>query len=1016
MAREQTSISLLNETTTKAYNYLFNMFPFNNPEQLGNYAPRTFSFKLGFVPTTRELNSEWFLLYNEPFYDINYFGFEFCPDSLIFNISATPWWHFFLMYMPFFFLLLWLAGFFVINLISVERSRIICLIMLSAFSLILIGFSFYVGTSMPKIALFDFYGLNDVIYLSNGNVKTPMHAKLVVPDYKNKHTAALLNYLYKDVRFDEWLVTEPIRFKPIIEGSHSSPFKRFLQRTDPIYFNTDYTQSQTSLFDVRGLHPQNDSTDVSRKVLYTVPHHPQVTGAEYRLSFLLETEKKRHVVRAWCSNVGICSISSKEYILPVLSGCCWSVLVSLIGCIGVSYKPNKNRVQLFTTFRNKMKLQLKDRFYYKLKMRDIYYVHGGAGCMEWSALEKLPKQKKLKNVFEDWTELTFKAFVELFNKAVYTRAPYITVCVNLVAAAAMLPLNSPATSLFFLSVVLLFSLKKAKYPLCLVSYEELRVSRAFLFIYELNAEANRFALLGFNEFQRFSVGESLFRFLINLNLIKYLSQRTWQTQLSYLLVWLSCLAPVALLTYLEPTKLTQITAESTFKILIVFYGLILVLCFMRVDVMPKNSHNSDSEIDTISLNTLKFINLVLIYLVVAFLMVLAFYGVTFLASKLSDYGTTRMNWCWCILICLSWTAAFSHKYLVYSPNLRKVYTFFVFFFYIYSIGDLSYTAYAFSALTVFAAANKILSAWHVNRVKSRQAAVLEVFDSLVICLIAIAPFAVLALYIMLQGGFWQTQLTVNVFALTLLVSMVIYFFFFATKDAKALSPFLLLLPFFYTSWLICCRTGSLTVSIPGVFFKLNCLLDESWVLFLWLWSCVFLWRVVKYCKCSELLGSLILVFYPFALSLGYNWYSLFTVTEVDKYVCLLLLAEVLAMIWYLFKSGINYDKAFFTSVAAVDSVRTLSFMLAVLFYTYLALLLSLGLLKYTTLFTVGVVVVCCMYSSLLLCMIVITDLNRTGKLTDLQGAFTGFRYLRKLFFTFYLFLFLFVCVIFCNIL
>lgn len=1007
-----------------------NLFLSETKKSFNFYSPDKFTFKIDFLPTNKETRAEWFLIYNQPFQNVNYFGFEFSFENLITVLSATPWWSFFLMYMPYFFALLWVIGFFVINFISMERSRIICLVFLSALSFLLLCFSFYAALITPKLRILDFYSVDDMIYLNGRLNANPLYSKLLVPDYENKQSAALLNYLSKDVRFDEILNVKtdsaqtPVRHQRLFTSLYGLNLPHLELDAYNIYntFNTTLTG-----FNQKDLRTCSLFTNDVKTTLFEINSaqhsklgsYPQNLSENYKTSSLLDSDKRKYIVRAWYSNIGVYSVASKEHILPLLSGCCWSVLVSLLGCIGVSYKSNKDRLSLFTVLKNKLKSSMKRKFYYKLKMREIYYVHGGAGCMEWRALEKLPKQKKIKHIFEDLSSFSFKNLYKLFTSAVYTRAPYLNVLVCLIAAAAVLPLNSPATSLFFVSILLFYFLIKTKYPFWLGAAKNLTFVKCFRFLYRTFKNAKESAFNSNLKTTSFAVSEVFINSLVDYGRLKDHLMRDWKSKIKYVAAWIVCVVPASWCFVLNRDGFNLLSYAFFIKILLIFYILIFLFCFVRSELTLVSKWQNT---DKLGLSFTRLGVLVLFYILMSFLLFTVFYGLIYVSKLITDYGVVRVQRSWFVLLCLGWIAVFFNKYLPFNMALRKLYVFLLLFLYTYTIGDLQYTVYAAVLFTAAIVATRVHAAWCKYKFDVCRADGLLLFDSLAVSVLTLTPFFVCFMY--LTGGFYgfepSLRFIVNTILASLAISALLCFGLLFGKDWSFFKPLLIVLPFGLSSWLLCCVFNSFTVYVPGTFCRVNYMLGHGWVLHLWLWSCLFLWRIVKYCKHSELLAAFVLVFYPYVLNMWCNWHALFVFTSADWATWTLFLFEIFAITKYLFFQFTlnNTNKSVFSSIRhiRVDSVRIFSFLLAILCFSFLSLFFCLGLLKYTTLYTIGVITICCMYSSLLLCIVVLTDLNRSGSFADLQGSFAGFRYLLKLFYISMLFLFIFICLILCNFL
>lgn len=140
--------------------------------------------------------------------------------------------------------------------------------------------------------------------------------------------------------------------------------------------------------------------------------------------------------------------------------------------------------------------------------------------MEWSALEKLPKQKKLKHVFEDLSKFTLKDFYHLIINMFYTRAPYLTTLLCLVTSAAVLPLNSPATSLFFLNGLLLYFVIKANYPLILNYTKDSKINKLLIFGLKLYTSSKQ-SFGFFTETTRISISEIFINSLVSFDVAKF---------------------------------------------------------------------------------------------------------------------------------------------------------------------------------------------------------------------------------------------------------------------------------------------------------------------------------------------------------------------------------------------------------------------------------------------------------------------------------------------------------------
>lgn len=125
---------------------------------------------------------------------------------------------------------------------------------------------------------------------------------------------------------------------------------------------------------------------------------------------------------------------------------------------------------------------------------------------------------------------------------------------------------------------------------------------------------------------------------------------------------------------------------------------------------------------------------------------------------------------------------FYSKHILFFPVTRKLYTLFVLFFYVYTVGDFQYTPYILTTLAGLAIATRTHSAWHKNNTHVFKVNNFQLFDSLALCVLILIPST--TVFIHLTGAGLPLEFFVNVLLASIGVSLLHYFFFFQNRIEK----------------------------------------------------------------------------------------------------------------------------------------------------------------------------------------------------------------------------------------
>lgn len=972
-------------------------------------------------PTKKEFKSKWLLFFYNPFTKINYFGFEFSSFALLSKIAKPFWVYAVLAYLPFIFIIVWVLSFFVLGFISLERSRIIFLLLLSSFTLLVLLLAFYVHNILPHIAMFNFAGFKNMIIKNSTNILTPLQSNLLLP--MTKHSKFNPLYFLEEELVDlhapnQIIKTKKKTFHNILD------FKSKRNSYTGFYFNSILNSriwvSNLNVYTYSLNLPLNDR--ISKHLYYRdtdkVLNYSEVR-AEYLKNYTVSIlEKQKALVRVWFLNFPSYQLYSSENLLSTLSGCFWPPVVAIISSIGVSYKTNKKRISVFLTFKNKIKNKIKKKWYRKFIVREIYKIHGGIGLMEYSGLEDLYKQKKLKHHSEQPYFSFFKIFKQ-FLTSIYNRTPSTVVWVSFICWIAIHPINSPTTSIFAWFLLFIFFLVRSNYFFLNNYYKQ-------LFLYFVFKQFKSFMEAKYRNLLLNQVKVKLnfiykqYEFLnynfLNLRFFSLWALSNGAQKFTYFFLT----ANVLLSTTNYNIIFTKNFDNKFFVINCVLYA--IVLFFSVAWYIDKS---------TIRWYVMSGISRILLnWFAISFFAILFcwYFGFIFTHIKISFLLFNKTNTqhllyvLYGVLVSLLFsvyvvsnkmffsnttTQANLNYLLVILKGISKIF--------IYLIIYVSMTSYFWGSFNLFVFFYYYIYFYFINRLYTYFFYKQTIYDHFnfyefarYLCIVFLITHPVVGAFICLQYTPYMPVIrAITYFFLSFTLSSIIYFSLFSQKDFKSFKPFFVFVPFILSTWFLFVCFNDFSFYFPGNFFIQKKQLKCGFFLIIWSWSVFRFWRVLLYTKHSELRAGLLLILFPFFLNLVYQWYFVFVFDNFSKYFIYLFVIEIVCLCKAIFKT--------IKQPLTIRSVRTIIVLLVTSSYMLLVILLFYGVFKYPSFFIVCTVLCSINYFIITLCILPITNSLRSGSIKELQGSFLGFRFVRRFFYLFFIFYFLFLFIVFISI-
>lgn len=1005
------------------------------PEKKRNLLITTKSdYNLNFLPTYNEIKSEWFLVFKNPFSKINFFYFDFFNFQWFKSISITPYAHYILTYTPIILILMWLIFSCMLSFISLERTRIVCLILLFFFTFLYFFISFYIYSTIPKIESLNYLSLNNVIFNKNFNIQTPYHASLITPEFLNNNKENFIDYILK-TDYDIPIVQKKIK-KKLHLISELNPINLLLNSkfSNLKLISSNLLCETKLLFSTKIIYQYHYNYQLFNNIfeiyvmdLNKTHKYPQVTSEYFKNSKISDRIKNNQIIRTWYTNLNLCSIYSREIILVFICGFLWSIIINIISSIGIVFKTNAKRMLLFTTLKNKIKLKKKKKLYWKLFYKEIYWIHGGMGAMEFTSLERLPKQKKIK-LFQLKFNNLYLILKQLF-KSIYTRISITLMWLCCIASLGLTPFNNPATIIFVIFIFIVIILIKNNYIFFIYYYKNYNFYNNFSLLYQficyyynhtiiLKLPNNSINML---KFKPYFFVNNIFNNLTTLKIIHYYTNQKSQliyTYTSFLIMcWIYIFSLFKLKIILISCDIAVLSIFSILNSFVIIFLLKKLIKKLKIKYHKNNFLNFLNNIlnkllITISISFIILFILQNIYILENYFLIKYLYQIKYITIY------TILFYFFCIF-CYYMLNRYNNNdfFIIKILNILEILInlsliFSLIFIFIFSFNNVNKDWFLYIILFIlcFIINFYYISVNYVENILKKNKSMLKNWIIFYALLFLFLENIILIYYF--------NFINIIYFFFLCIYVLIIYFYFIAPNDYSTFKPILIFLPCIFFSFLILYTMKGVKLQIPGYFYISKYQYKEGYILILWLWSFLFTWRLIKYSKKIEILSIFVLIIYPLILNIAFYWKHLFIFSKYDYLYLFIFIVEIFFIYIYIIQLKINFNilcKPYIQiNLLTIKSIKVIIFLLTVLFY------LLIGYLNLNNLFIskwidiVLIVLVNIQFILITFCINILTNNIRSGSIQDLQGGLLGYRFLKKIYYFFYFIIFLIICLFLIN--
>lgn len=410
-----------------------------------------------------------------------------------------------------FLLLIWLAFFFFLGFISLERSRVIVMLLLILTTFLFIGWSYYELYELnhqlcrvkhfkqkhPKVLVLDFVSsVEDEFYVNLKKLKKEFdlgHLFITdrVPFFFKKEKAW---FEYFKSFFIELKNEKKAYTVSLVEVSQSITIESLKQLTQTPLSQSASLKAGSGNYAVFSINKMpNISEEFSYlttvKSAWSCKQSWDFCSATDRLSLLgdqslIQTLGKpkpyNHVSRYWFIDEKqstkdkardifriVIAIKTQHNLhnpinfVTILSATFGGCAASLAGCYGLNYKVmRKRRLLWMSTKLNNYTSSLR-KLSKKMYKSYIYHPWGGCGYIEFSSIEQPTFFKKIRQP-KTWKEcLSFSFWYNQFQKAIYSRVSTTTLWVSLILCPLLLSFNSLQHKLMAVLLLLLYAIIKS---------------------------------------------------------------------------------------------------------------------------------------------------------------------------------------------------------------------------------------------------------------------------------------------------------------------------------------------------------------------------------------------------------------------------------------------------------------------------------------------------------------------------------------------------------------------------